>query len=434
MTRALPILLVPAVALAAAVAAADPSGYLKPEGDPKTLAKAARHFREGVRYLEKGAPAPALRVFRRAAKLCPDFFEARYNVAKLEGQERGRDKGIAELEAINRDFPANVRAFNDLGQLLVETEPEAAARAFETAVTNGEKLLTDEAFKAAGQDTLAQLAVDLAFAYHNRGASRLAAGKLDEAEADFTRSIELNDANFFSHYGLGLALLQQGEYAAAKASFKRAKALKRSFPGCSIGLARAYLTETPPKPSFALAELKEAEALTGQTAEIEELYGDAYRLQANLDTALQRYEKALELGADPASIAFKRGLVAREQGDTETADKQFRECVKKTTEPTLQARAYTELGGLAEIEGDFRTAANYFGVAIASDPEAHAARLHLGLCLYRLGNQEQAEEYLAAAVAHYGDDPPEAAAEDVRLARKLLDKIRADRHNQTQTD
>lgn len=422
------------VLAAARVAAADPSGYLKPEGDEKTVAKAARDFRDGIRALEKGAPVPALRSFHRAAKLCPDFFEARYNIAKLEGQERGRDKAIAALEALARDFPANVRAFSDLGQLLVETDPEAAARAFETAVTNGEKLLTDEAIVAAGEGTLAQLAVDLAFAYHNRGASRLAAGDLDGAAADFARSIELNDKNFFSHYGLGLARLQQGDYEAAKASFKRAKALNRSFAGCSIGLARAYLAETPPRAAFALAELEEAEALAGRTAEIETLWGDAHLAEGDLDKAQERYEEALKLGADRAAIALKLAVVAREQHDPARARERLRECIEHTADARLLAKAYQHLGELAELDEDFAAAAEQFAKAVETDPEAWTARLSLGLCLFRAGKLDEAETHLAAAVAHYGDEPPAAVADEVALARKLLDNIRTQRHNQTDTD
>jgi tetratricopeptide (TPR) repeat protein len=100
-------------------ACADPSGYLQPEGDRATVEKAARIFRDGVRLLATGADGPALGKFRSAAELCPDFFEARYNAAKLEGERGGRERAVAELEAVCRDFPDNVRALSDLGQLLV---------------------------------------------------------------------------------------------------------------------------------------------------------------------------------------------------------------------------------------------------------------------------------------------------------------------------
>jgi len=435
MKRPVLLVVVLAVVLAAAeLAVADPSGYLKPEGDPKTREKAARLFDEGTGYLERGSSAPALRAFRQAATLCPDFFEARYNVAKLEGEKGGRETAVAKLEALGRDFPANVRAFSDLGQLLVEDDPETAARAFDTAVANAEKLLEDETIKAAGKSTVAQLAVDAAFAYHNRGASRLGAGDLDGARADFARSVELNDANFFSHYGLGLVLLQQADFTGAKASFKRAKALKRSFADCSIGLARAYLGETPPKPTFAFAELKEVEALVGRTAQVEELYGDAFRLQKNFDAATERYGTALELGADRASIALKLGLVARGRGDHDAAKEFWGECIEHTDEARLRARAYQHLGELDEAEKDFEAAAAHFAKAVELDPEAGGARLHLGACLFQAGRYEEAEKQLAAAIEHYGDDPPEAVAEEVALARKLLDKIRSHTDNDTQTD
>ena len=423
-----------AVLGAARPAAADPSGYLAPEGDEQTLKKAAAYFDKGVAYLDQGARGPALSAFRRAAKLCPGFFEARYNVAKLEGDAGGRDKAIAELEALGRDFPANVRAFSDLGQLLVETDAEAAGRAFATAVANGEKLLTDKAIKAAGENTLAQLAVDLAFAYHNRGAWRLATGDLKGAEADFTRSIRLKDDNFFSHYGLGLALLQQGHFEAARAALKRAKELKRSFADCSIALARTYLSSTPPQPAFALAELKEVEALTGRIAQLEELYGDAYRLQEDFPTAIKHYDNALDLGADPHAIALKRALVDRAQGDREAARRRLRDCLTHTNDPAIKVRARMQLGGLAELDEDFATAAEHFAAALALDPDAHPARLRLGVCLYRTGKPDEAAGALTAVIEHYGDAPPAALADDLALARKLLDKIRTAGDNETHND
>ncbi|HUU33305.1 MAG TPA: tetratricopeptide repeat protein, partial [Vicinamibacterales bacterium] len=435
--RILPAFLV--VLAAASPAAADPSGYLKPEGDAKTVAKAASAFRDGVRLLDAGTAATALAKFRRAASLCPDFFEARYNVAKLEGIEYGRERAVNGLTALCKDFPDNVRAYSDLGQLLVETDAEAAGRAFGTAVANGEKLLKDETLAAAGAATVGQVKVDLAFAYHNRGAWRLARGEYDTAVADLRRSIELNDTNFFSHYGLGLALLQQGAFTEAKAAFKRAKRLKSSFADCSIGLARAYLGETPPQPAAALAELKDAEKGAGQTAQIATLYGDAYELlgrQAadggraedagkHFAEAQQRYTKALALGADRAAIALKRGIVARDQQDFDAAHKQLQACLAQTTEPPLLARAHRLLGEIAEIQEDYETAAAHYATALEHDPTAQGARLHLGVCLYQTGKTKEAEKHLAAAIEALGQTPPRALAADLELARKLLDKIRS---------
>jgi tetratricopeptide (TPR) repeat protein len=440
MARVTMILLTAAAIVAAAhVAGADPSGYLAPEGDRDTVERAARAFREGVQLLEKGSAGPALGKFRRAATLCPGFFEARYNVAKLEGERGGRERAIAELEALGRDFPSNVRAFSDLGQLLVESDVEAAGRAFGTAVANGEKLLKDKAIIDAGPGTVAQLRVDLAFAYHNRGAWRLAAGELDAAVADLERSIELNGTNFFSHYGLGLARLQQGDYAAAKASFRLAKALKSPFPDCSIGLARAYLGETPPQPAAAIAELGEAEKAAGATAQSETLYGDAYRLLGKLDAAVEHYGKALDLGADAATISLKLAVVARDQKDFKTARERLRECIEHTTDNALLARAQQHLGELDELEEDFEAAAKHFAAAVALDPDAHGARsierrLHLGVCLYRMGRLDEAEEHLAVVIERCGDEPPPALVDELALARKLLDKIRASGENEEHSD
>jgi len=432
--RTISLLAVLALVAWALPVAADPSGYLQPEGDQKTLDKAAKIFRQGVSYLDKGSPSLALRSFHRAAGLCPGFFEARYNIAKLEGEKGGHDKAVAGLETLCRDFPGAVRPFNDLGQLLVDHDVKAAARAFDTAVTNGEKLLKDRAIQAAGQDTLTQVAVDLAFAYHNRGALRLGEDKLESARTDFLRSVELNDANFFSHYGLGLVLLQQGEYTAAKEAFKRAKKLKRSFADCSIGLARAYLGMTPPKPAFAIVELKEAAQLTDASAQVEELLGNAYRLKGDFPAALEHYEKALALGAGRDSIALKRALVARDRGDHEGARKHLRECMAKAKEPRLLTRALRHMGELAELDKDYETAIEHFTKALELDPESTGARLHLGACLFHTGNYEEAEKHLAASLAQYGDKPPPAMAQDVALARKLLDKIRNFIQNDTKTN
>ncbi len=429
----IPVVIV-ATALALGPAGADPSGYLQPEGDAQTIEKAARLFRDGVRLLERGSTGPALGKFRRAGKLCPDFFEARYNAAKLQGERGGRERAVAELEALCRDFPMNVRADSDLGHLLVETKPDTAGTHFDTAVTNGEKLLEDDAILAAGASTVAQLEADLAFAYHNRGAWRLGRGEFAGAEADLTRSIELNDANFFSHYALGLTRLQQGKYGEAKAAFKRAKTLRRPFADCSIGLARAYLGETPPQPAAALAELKETEKATGATAQLETLYGDCYRLLGQLETAAERYAKALELGADPATIALKRAVLARDQKDFDRARELLDECIERTDQAPLLSRAYRHLGELDELEERTEAAAAHFARAIELDPPAYGARLHLGACLYRLGRAKEAEEHLAAVLDELGDAPPAALADDLASARKLLDTMHSSTDNQTQTD
>jgi tetratricopeptide (TPR) repeat protein len=416
-----------AIVALGAPAPADPSGYLKPAGDAATVEKAARIFRDGVRLLEKGADGPALSKFRSAAKLCPGFFEARYDAAKLEGERgdpRGHERAVAELEAVCGDFPDNVRAFSDMGQLLVQTDAEAAGKAFEQAVTNGEKLLEDDAIQAAGKATVDQLKVDLAFAYHNRGAWRLGRGEYADAEADLGRSIELNDANFFSHYVLGLALLQEGRPTEARAAFKRAKALKWPFPDCAIGLARTYLAEVPPQPAAAIAELDEAVKTGGTSAQVEMLYGDADRLLGEFDRAVERYTKARTLGSDAATIELKLGVVARDRKDFAAAREHLGRCIEQTEDAVLQARAYRHLGEIAELEEDYETAVEHLARAIELDPEAHGARLHLGVCLYRLGRIEEAAKHLAAAIEACGDPPPAALAADLEQARKLLDEAR----------
>ncbi|MBN1918284.1 MAG: tetratricopeptide repeat protein [Verrucomicrobia bacterium] len=433
---------------AARPAFGDPSGYLKPAGDEQTVERAARAFRDGVRALDTGAAGTAMGRFSRAASLCPDFFEARYNIAKLEGTQYGPDRAVEALQALCKDFPGNVRAYSDLGQLLIATDLEAAGDAFGTAVANGEKLLQDEAIAAAGAATIAQLKVDLAFAYHNRGAWRLAEGDHAKAEADLRRSVELNNENFFSHYGLGLALLQQGKYTEAKTAFKQSQRLKSPFADCSIGMARAYLGETPPQPAAALVELRAAEKAAGRTAQTETLYGDAYTLLGkqtadegradetarHLAEAKRRYAGALEVGADAATIAFKLGIVAANEGDYGAARERLRECIENAGEPGLKAQALTHLGVLAEREEHYAEAIVEFRAAAATDPKAYAARLHLGVCLFQAGKPAEAERELSAVIEALGDTPPPALAPDLEQARKLLDKIRHSGDNHLQTD
>ena len=164
----------------------------------------------GTALMEMGRPDLAQPHFEAAAEFIPQLSTAHYNLGVLEQQQNHPDDALREYELAlkyNSDATEAAQAHSNLGFLLLESDPRAAAEQFTAALQiNPEK-----------QNSLL-----------GRGIAEYREKNLDAAVADLShaaRIAPLAQAQFW----LGRALEDQGQIEAATSAYKAALQLAPSM-------------------------------------------------------------------------------------------------------------------------------------------------------------------------------------------------------------
>ncbi|ACB74635.1 tetratricopeptide repeat protein [Opitutus terrae] len=299
---------------------------------------------------------------------------------------------------------------------------------------------------ALWQDTVAKRP-DNPRAHHNFGLALAAAGRSDEAMAEFRRAIALQPNHVFAHTQLALALLDRGEPEAASAHFRAALAADPSYAAARVNLGRAlarlgrtdeaateYEAVLRAEPGAvdagtnlaalllargeterAAALLAAATAAAPALAEPHYHYGLALEQLGRIAEAESALRQATELKPDWAEPWLALGNVLARRGEAEPAERAYRSALHLAPRT---AAAHYGLGNLLAQRRNFRAAMEEFQAVLAIDPAHVPARNNLGNCQLVTGQLREAvatyEEVLRAR-------PNDAAVErNLALARELL--------------
>lgn len=198
-------------------------------------------------------------------------------------------------------------------------------------------------------------AADLAL----RGATLQEQGKPDQAEQALRQCLELDPHNVFAMNRLGLSLLRQGRFEAAKVWFSRAAADDATDTFSRIWLGALDLQEQ------------------------------------NEDAARNRFAEVLERAPDNADAHYFMGVLAAGRGQAGQAVAHFeRAGASGAADPALQcrlAKAYLKLD-MAEA------ARQAYEQALSRAPQHGPALLGLGWLLYNQDKAEQAMEFWRKAL------------------------------------
>ncbi|HEV8208860.1 MAG TPA: tetratricopeptide repeat protein [Vicinamibacterales bacterium] len=178
---------------------------------PEAAAKSAalkKTFEEGVAASRAGNHDAAIASFQAAAELNPNCFDCYYNIAYSESQKKDWDKAeVAYKKAIElkADY---AEAYSGLANVY------NASRKFDQAAAASAK-----AMELSGSAPGA-LAGGNADAMFNQGVILWNAGKIPEAKKQFEGAVAANPNHAESHYQLGMALVNEGNLAAAATEFE----------------------------------------------------------------------------------------------------------------------------------------------------------------------------------------------------------------------
>ena len=289
--------------------------------------------------------------------------------------------------------------------------------------------LTSQSLKPGTPDAIRE-----ANAQFQRGFAASAAGRLEEARAEFAEAVRLAPQIAEGHDALGSVLIALGRPADAIAELETAANQKPRDPIIEGDLARAYtgagyaakaiphfevalkLAKQPEDAPFydsyaralaaegrredALKEFGEERKLTGPSAEVDDAIGTVYAQTGAWDKAKDAFEHAVEENAVYTPARIHLSIVLRQEHDLERALKVMGPAIGGAA-PSAEAYppdAWAEYGRVQAAMGQDEIAARALEQALKENPALPGAAGELAMALQRLGRQQDAIPWFEKAL------------------------------------
>jgi tetratricopeptide (TPR) repeat protein len=241
-------------------------------------------------------------------------------------------------------------------------------------------------------------------AYAGLGAVRAAEGRGEEALESYRAALRLNPGSSATHREMAALLLAKGETSQALAHFREASALAPRDGDALVDLAVGLSREG--RFDEAQAKFEEASRNAVDEARLHQNWGAVLLERGDVDEAARHFDAALALRPDYAAARFSAAEVAMRRSDFPKAEEHLREIVR--TEPENES-AHFQLGLALANGGKLDEAYAAFEKARSLNPGRAETQYSLGLVLARLGDLDRAIACFrtaiglapASAEAHY---------------------------------
>jgi tetratricopeptide (TPR) repeat protein len=232
-------------------------------------------FSKGVAQQALGNEPGATTAFQKTLELKPEFVPAMHALATLALSKREFDEAIDLLTKVLKLQPDFADAHYNLGVAYLETGKRTEALA---AIEHAAELAPDDA----------EINVQLADMY-------IGLDRYDEAVAHAKRAVERAPQDPLARIVYGNALVKKGEFQAAIGEFEAAIAQRPGDLDARLGLARAQ--QRAGKLDDAAAGLKalSGDPEAGKSAVVWADWGSVLAKQGDLEGALAKLDRALEL-------------------------------------------------------------------------------------------------------------------------------------------
>ena len=256
--------------------------------------------------------------------------------------------------------------------------------------------------------------------HNNLGRTLANAGKLDEAETEFAKALELNPNDADALLNLGTVASLRGNPARAENLVKQAL---RANPDHTVALAKlAELRRDA-------GDLAEAERLFREALAIDEvspeLYlglGDVLQRAGRYADAEAAFRHVLELDPDSFAAYYNLGVTALQQQKYDASIAAFEKALALNADHPLASAAHNNIGTVQLDRGDRAKAMAAFEQAVKKPPPIFEARFNLGSLYLEDGRLDDAillfEEGARLSPNH--------EALNARLARAYMQKNRGE--------
>ena len=310
---------------------------------------AETHFVVAANALELGYIDEAIRHYRRALELQPDYTKARGGLGDALAKQGRFDEAISQYRQALSTDPNYSHAHGNLGVALsAQGELDEAVSEFHLAL---------------------QIKRDDAEAHNSLGTVLVAQGKLDEAIRHFRMALEARPHHADAHYNLGSVLRSQGRFDEAIDQFQQILQTRPdyAYAYCGLGLilqARGKLDE-------AIGCYRQALEIEPDCAEAHANLGDLLSGQGKLDDAISYYRRSLQADPNYAHAHCNLGVALSAKGELEEAAAHFRQAIR--IDPHY-AEAHNNLGSLLLAFGRVDEAISHFRHALQTGADYHQAQ------------------------------------------------------------
>jgi tetratricopeptide (TPR) repeat protein len=406
-------------------------------------------FEKAYKYIEAKEFNEALRCYKEAIRLKPNFVEAINNYAIACNDTQQYKKAIlAANEAIRvkSDFPysyntrgiarKNTRDYE--GAIADFTKAISIKPDFAQAYNNRANTFSDmRDYERAIADFTKAISIkpDFAQAYNNRGAARTKKGDIDGALDDYARSIALKNPELHKVYNnRGSARREAGEYIAAIADYNLAISLNPNYAeaynnrGYSYEKAgditkamEDYSQAIALKPDFAEAYFNRGVLSWQNSKDYLEALNDL-ETAINLDSDYQKARDAVETLKQAVNVNALKAEKWWEKAINyinANEDKEAINCLSEviTLLPEF-ARAYDIRGDLKKFMGDLNGAIADYTDFIHFTPNDIKGYQSRAIAYYHLGNYKMAQADWEIVLKI--DPNNEDAQHNLELAKKML--------------
>jgi Flp pilus assembly protein TadD len=217
--------------------------------------------------------------------------------------------------------------------------------------------------------------------------------------------------NYRAHYGLGIALLQQGKMKEGIAQLKEVLRIGYDTPAVRKNLGAALVSQG--RAAEAAAHLREALRREPDSAEIHHALGVALFQDGDLEGARAHLQEALRRRPDFAEAHLNLARLWLRLGRFDEAERHAREALR--LEPD-QAEGHNQLGIVLGRQRKWEEAAACFRRAMELQPGVVRYRCNLAHALHQAGQTGPARAEYDQALALSRTWPQAAAGEAWRLA------------------
>lgn len=247
----------------------------------------------GVLADRQGKESEALKQYRRALRIQPDYEKAVRGIITIEVRRDKVSSAIQTVEPIAREHPTNLDLQAAYAEVLVR-----ARRYDEAWQAARQALRCDERFVPA---LIALVKVSLA-----QGREELADSILDQA-------LEIDQKNAELHFLKGERLKEEpGRLRESMGEYRKAVELRPDYAEARIALGVQMLNGGNYRE--ALSHFEVAKNLVPMLAEVHVNLGDAYRANKKWTEAQRAYEKAISIRRDMPEALFGLGLLYMSAG------------------------------------------------------------------------------------------------------------------------
>jgi len=304
---------------------------------PQTPARNAVWFyNQGVVLEKQGQVDAAVKSYRQAVELLPDYSSALLNLGKLLVETGQFAEAAARCQEALRIRPNLVEAHFSLGAALaglgrideavaqyqeaLRIRPDFVEAHFNLGAALADRGQVDQAI--AHYQKVLEIKPDHAEAHNNLGLDLAGRGQIDEAVAHYRKALEIKPDYPDPHNNLGLALAGRGQVDEAIAHYRKALEIKPDFVKAHFNLANALAGRG--HVDEAIAHFQEALKIKPNYAEAHLNLGAALAGRGQLDEAIAQYQKALEITPNYAEVHFNLGVILAGRGQVDEAVAHYR--------------------------------------------------------------------------------------------------------------